>query len=135
MFKLGDKVRRVRTSGNQTTPVGYEGVIREIEYDPDTIFRFDNGAWGYDDEDAGWQLVSTAPVRTETVTKRRIVPGVYGRLEVGEATNVPDCEKPDEPARVEIDLAIVGWGGLTATELDDLAMVASQLAEALRDMD
>ena len=60
------------------------------------------------------------PVRTETVTKRRIVPGVYGRLRVFEGVD-------------GIAYGLTGDCYLSATELDDLAMVASQLAEALRD--
>ena len=60
------------------------------------------------------------PVRTETVTTRRIVPGVYGRLRVFEGVE-------------GIAYELAGNCYLTATELDDLAMVASQLAEALRD--
>lgn len=73
---------------------------------------------------------SEGPVRTETVTTRRIVPGVYGRLEVRGWDD--DC----------VTLLLASRGGaiergfvhlLNATELDELAMVASQLAEALRD--
>lgn len=75
---------------------------------------------------------SEGPVRTETVTKRRIVPGVYGRLEVTMGAT---------PDRVRVGLTSnadnkAHWvTTLTATELDSLAMVASQLAEALRDVD
>ena len=133
MFKVGDKVRRVRTSGNSTTPVGFEGVIRSIENDGGISYIFDNDAWGYDDSFAEWEIVTPeGPVRTETVTKRRIVPGVYGRLEVTVGAT---------PDRVRLGLTSdadnkAHWvTTLTATELDDLAMVASQLAEALRDVD
>lgn len=75
-------------------------------------------------------LVSEGPVRTETATTRRIVPGVYGRLEVTMGAT---------PDRVRVGLTSdvnnkAHWvTALTATELDELAMVASQLAEALRD--
>lgn len=80
--------------------------------------------------------VSDGPVRTETVTKRRIVPGVYGRVQVN-GTN------PLDPKQVDLGFVYRGAATgedktslghcLTATELDELAMVASQLAEALRD--
>lgn len=71
--------------------------------------------------------VSEGPVRTETVTKRRIVPGVYGRIRIW----------ADSPSGM-VRWSVTGQSGvnchdMTATELDDLAMVASQLAEALRD--
>lgn len=84
-------------------------------------------------QDSSLDLISEwteGPVRTETVTTRRIVPGVYGRLEVGDR----DCS--------ELSIRLAWRTGqdegelmhpMTATELDDLAMVASQLAEALRD--
>lgn len=65
---------------------------------------------------------SEGPVRTETVTKRRIVPGVYGGVYVS----------------VGVEGKLVGITVdqfMTAEELDSLAMVASQLAEALRDVD
>lgn len=73
------------------------------------------------------EWVEDGPVRTETVTKRRIVPGVYGRIRIW----------ADSPAGM-VRWSITGQSGvnchdMTATELDDLAMVASQLAEALRD--
>lgn len=77
------------------------------------------------------EWVEDGPVRTETVTKRRIVPGVYGpvRVEVQASSEFP------------VRLAFVGklsgndikGRGLTADELDALADTARQLAEALRD--
>lgn len=93
--------------------------------------RASNGVGGIIAE-KNFKPMSTGPVRTETVTKRRIVPGVYGRLEVRGRDD--DC----------VTLLLASRGGkidkgfahiLNATELDDLAMVASQLAEALRDVD
>lgn len=84
-----------------------------------------HGADGkYIGHDRGLDLVAEwtdGPVRTETVTTRRIVPGVYGRLRVN-----------DEGKVGRVGLWLEGHY-LNATELDDLAMVASQLAEALRD--
>lgn len=74
-----------------------------------------------------WDIVaewSEGPVRTVTVTTRRIVPGVYGRLEVGGVVD----------GRVHVLIQKGEYTHrLTADELDSLAMVASQLAEALRD--
>lgn len=67
--------------------------------------------------------LSEGPVRTETVTTRRIVPGVYGRVRVN-----------DEGKVGRVGLWLEGHY-LNAEELDSLAMVASQLAEALRDVD
>lgn len=63
--KVGDRVRRVKTSGNSTTPVGFVGVIRSIENDGDDIFRFDDGAWGYNDVGAEWVLEPIQPVVAE----------------------------------------------------------------------
>lgn len=117
-FKVGDKVRRVTgRSLNDAHGVGFVGQILSIKGDFSPILEFTDGSAGFADQ---YELVSEGPVRTETVTKRRIVPGVYGRLRVFEGVE-------------GIAYELTGDCYLTATELDDLAMVASQLAEALRD--
>lgn len=109
--------------GRKVGPIRpWEGVLHEWAVgDGSNLEGFDSG-----DLIAEW---TDGPVRTETVTKRRIVPGVYGRLKVTEGAT-----------RSRVGVGIVGpslddgvtvWS-LNAEELDSIAMVASQLAEALR---
>lgn len=124
MFNVGDKVRRV-SGGNRTTPIGFEGVIREIRRDPgdDYEYRFDDGAWGYA-MTLGverWELVApTGPVVTETVTKTRIVPGVYDGVYVDGT----------DWTKFSVQLLI---GTPSADQLDAAAAVLSALAKGLRD--
>lgn len=129
-FKVGDKVRRVETSGNSTTPVGFEGVIRYIENDGDVMYHFDNGAWGYDDEYAEWELANATPVIT--VTRREVNPGTYGPLRVLGTVNLPDCSRPDTPYTKAVDIELTE----TTLDADQLAVLVAHLQEiigALRD--
>lgn len=65
---------------------------------------------------------STGPVVTETVTKTRIVPGVYGRVQVVTYANSD-----------RMDLALLPGRTFTPDELDAAAAVLSALAKGLRD--
>lgn len=126
MFKVGDKVRRISGS-NRTTPLGFEGVIREVRRDPgdDLEYSFDGGAWGYHETcgQVRFELVQpVGPVVTETVTKTRIVPGVYGRVQVVTYVNSD-----------RMDLALLPGRTFTPDELDAAAAVLSELAKGLRD--
>lgn len=58
------------------------------------------------------------PVRTETVTRKVIVPGTYGRVVVDDAT----------PTRATI---YVAYNSLTAAEIRAAAATLTQLADAL----
>ena len=88
-------------------------------------------AWRYDgsfqEDDPGehdLDLIAEwtgGPVVTETVTKTRIVPGVYGCIQVGEPTNGDVC------------VSFVGKIYYTPDELDAAAAVLSALAKGLRD--
>lgn len=123
MFKVGDKVRRI--SGiNAGTPVGFEGVIREVDRDEggDISYRFDGGAWGYADwSGAKWELAAPiGPVVTETVTKTRIVPGLYAGVYVDGT----------EFSKFSVSFLI---GTPSADQLDAVAAVLSELAKGLRD--
>lgn len=96
-----------------------------------------------DDEKDQWHLVAEwtdGPVRTETVTKRHIVPGVYDTLQVWREINVPDCGKPDAMVQREVKVCFVGTTidqdgietrSLSAPQLRELARVALELAEYL----
>lgn len=70
-----------------------------------------------------FRAVSEGPVRTETVTKRHIVPGVYGILRVyehdGEHVSIEVVDHNDCPV----------WAD--ASQLRELARVALELAEYL----
>ena len=80
-----------------------------------------------------FRAVSEGPVRTETVTKRHIVPGVYGRLSV----------TGDIHPYVSIALTSPGGTGVyegdrrsfNASQLRELARVALELAEYLEGVD
>ena len=75
-----------------------------------------------------------SPIRTETVTTRRIEPGVYGRLSVRGVSPYPFG--PEGP---QMDIGLTTRGDdtvstgyvLTAPELRELARVALELAEYL----
>lgn len=76
----------------------------------------------------GWIKVETGPIRTETVTTRRIEPGVYGPLEVRKEGKEPmECGGKKEPVvyayLIPTYLNAAGWR--------DLARVATELAEFL----
>ena len=131
-FKIGDTVRRLKTPGNSSTPVGYVGTIRRIEIDCDgeTELYFDGGAWGYDNEtSSAWEIVSTPNGPVRTVTRKEIYPGVYGRVEV---MCGPDSRTPNA-----VQVAIAGgnpvaphfW--LNAEELRAAAAIFIELASAL----
>lgn len=83
---------------------------------------------------ASWFLdTPKSPVRTETITRTVIEPGVYGRLWVGvdhdgwaniaivpALTDAPEWEAPDDQQR-----------SLNSTELRELARIATELADGL----
>lgn len=120
MFKVGDKVRRVsgRSFGNQ---IGYEGVISRID---GTWLHFPDGTRGMSHR---FELVApTGPVVTETVTKTRIVPGVYGSVTV-----LSDINGDSVQVLLSNGADLKTW--YTADELDAAAAVLSALAKGLRD--
>jgi hypothetical protein len=85
------------------------------------------------EEPEGWNLISEwtdSPIRTETVTTRRLEPGVYGPLRVGVEVNIPDCDRPDEPPQREVE-AHLTRSALNASEWRELARVALEIAEYL----
>lgn len=126
MFKVGDKVRRVIGWNGEPQKVGYAGRIESIsEEGEDRWLNFDDGSRGLE---RSFELIEAqGPVRTETVTKRHIVPGVYGLLGVG----VVDLG--GKTVRIGFNGHMQEYLSATPEDLDSLAMVASQLAEALRD--
>ena len=132
-FKVGDRVRRISGS-NSTTPLGFEGVIREVRHpNDDPEYRFDDGAWGYDATlgEVRWELVSpVGPVRTVTRTVTEVVAGSYGRVRVGRVVNIPDCTNPDVPPAVVVSLAMDD-AEYSASELKAAAAVLLELAGAL----
>ena len=78
--------------------------------------------------DTGLDLIAEwtdGPVVTETVTKTRIVPGVYGKVSVGEI----DVDHENKFVKVQL----IGSVWINADELDAAAAVLSALAKGLRD--
>lgn len=76
---------------------------------------------------AEWTDTQPSPVRTETITRSVIVPGVYGRVHVGLYEGKPAVWTDDRTCA-----CIAPW---TADELDAAALVLTQLAAAVRDAD
>lgn len=73
-----------------------------------------------------FRLAPNSPVRTETITRTVIEPGVYGRLWVDNA----------DTGTVWVNLVTVGGNftnrtTLNATELRELARIATELADGL----
>lgn len=133
MFKVGDKVRRVSGIDDLDLPKGLEATVKETcdggyfrHYDAAGDLRY-----RHSDE---YELVSAAPIGpvvTETVTKTRIVPGVYGRLVVQE-----DCDGYISVAILRTGQTVPSeedFRSLTAPDLDAAAAVLSELAKGLRD--
>jgi len=118
MFKVGDKVESI------PCPDAGVGVVTEVCDNGDIRVTFPTWFGKCRDAPSALRLVSpapTGPVVTETVTKTRIVPGVYGQVVVGAHMT---------PGWVDIR-----WRtpGTTADELDAAAAVLSALAKGLRD--
>lgn len=102
----------------------------------DEFFRWSNGDYTWSDEGAHcgndgcdldliaeWPDEQTGPVRT--VTRREIVPGTYGRVRVW-------ADMPSSCVRLGLgDPSGVNCYDFTADELRSMAMIFSQLAEAL----
>ena len=122
-FKVGDRVRRKRSS-HMEMAVGDEATVtKSTTYLHVELDKF----VGHHDETA-LELVNEGPIRT--VTRREIVPGVYGRLEVC----VPYLDSC-------MSVLLVDRGGnrhdqinyLDATELREAAHLFNQLAEVLEE--
>lgn len=131
MFKVGDKIRRI-SNGWSSAPIGFETeVVEPGMLDSDLVwYRGNTGSdlWG---EARSWELIThTSPIRTETVIKRLIEPGVYGPLRVAGETLIPDCEQPDQPPLREVEAYLI-LSTLNASEWRELARVALELAEYL----
>lgn len=117
-FKVGDRVRRIAFDA-PAAPIGYEAVVLEIA-DGGRFYYFDADADRVTSDPERWELVEDGPVRT--VTRREIVPGMYGCVEV---------------LSFDKDGVTITFGPscpyLCAEELRSAAMIFSQLAEALED--
>lgn len=117
-FNVGDKVRYIKEgyTGKTSTVLGVlsNGLIKV-----DTHGKF--GACYEKEED----LEHVGPIRT--VTRREIIPGVYGRVHVGQTGG----------GKVVVSMG--GFGmvmqqqSFTANELREAAHILNQLAEALDD--
>ena len=130
MFKVGDMVECLASTGYEFT----KGRIYEVERVED------GGDWlmiKMDDSGSttnGWAAKFFKPVKygpIRTVTRREIVPGPYGRVEVsgtykGERVTLDWSEN----GSVHTAVPIVG---LNAEELREAAHLFFQLAEALED--
>lgn len=127
--------------GRKAGPVRPSDNLNNSPYQADLS---DGSNWNYDangkltnfrseqPEDLVASWVDTGPIRTETVTTRRIEPGVYGRLQVA------GLNRFSYGTDKQADVGFVCRGDtggsttthcLTASELRELARVATELAE------
>jgi hypothetical protein len=114
MLKVGDKVESI------PVPEAGVGVVTEVCKDGDIRVTFPTWYGKCGERESTLRLVQSAgPVVTETVTKTRIVPGVYAGVHVGDPTDTT--------------VAIRLPSRMTADELDAAAAVLSALAKGLRD--
>lgn len=134
MFKVGDKVQAIDDCyagyppfSKYNIPRG-DGVVSAI-YGPDS-FEVRYGEWVSPPVNPSCFRLSSirSPVVIETVTKTRIVPGVYGRIEIS-----PYADTSVTHVGVRFDPMSDGYAALDADELDAAASVMSTLAKALRD--
>lgn len=128
-FKIGDRVRRISSAhGGMTrgdvgevtyiSPAG--GYIRIKGFDPDPEILHDPRYFEF--------VSQFGPVRTETIERKVIVPGIYGKV------NVTGTYQFD---RVTLDFVTDNFHdcppitGMTATELREAAATFIALAEAV----
>ncbi len=137
MFKAGDRVRVLRHRnfmGYDLTSPTYglqPGQIVMLKYqdgdlngDGFVMFRIEDvgDGWSWLIRSDDIELVNDGPVRT--VTRREIVPGVYGRVVLDGASN--------GTAKLTFNYKTVP-PEFTAEELREAAHVLNQIAEALED--
>lgn len=140
-FKQGQKVRilDVASLDGRKEWAGRELTLKSQDAGG---YGWEVPAWNVEDRDCPFRfresemaLVGEGPTVTETVTVRRLEPGVYGRLRVAGLTKGTDKR---------VDVGFVGrWeigSGtvshcLTAPELRELARVALEIAEYLDGLD
>lgn len=117
MFKVGDRVRHVRVNytGN--------GVIRDIREDGVHVVEFPTWYGMCEERESALELVNDGPIRI--VTRREIVPGRYGVVEIG--------EQAKGLAPIRISNRNGELRNTTAEELREAAHVLNQIAEALAD--
>lgn len=114
-FKVGDRVRAVRDYGERITK-GREYEVTSLNGEYIRVVSNDGHEDGWTKD--MWELVAhTGPVRT--VTRREVVAGTYGRLEILEADT--------RTATLLLDAS------LTADEIDTLVQHLTAIAEALRE--
>lgn len=130
MFKVGDKIKYI---GLNDSPYFTTGSIYEIvgESGPDMWYITDNEGmnsnggnghcWPKRDLHEFFRPMPVGPVVTETVTKTRIVPGVYDGVRV---------KINPTPGKVFV---YIHETLLDADQLDAAAAVLSALAKGLRD--
>lgn len=73
-------------------------------------------------------LLARSPIRT----RNEIVPGVYGKLQIGGEYQIPDCSDPGEPVDIGLDISIIS-NTMTDDEIDAAAAIMTQLAAVLRE--
>lgn len=134
-FKAGQKVRilDVESLGDRSEWAGRELTL--ALQDSGGGGDWDVPAWSMVERDCHYrfresEMALAGPVRTETVTVRRLEPGVYGPLKVGVEISIPDCDRPDEPSQREVE-AYLTRTALNASEWRELARVALEIAEYL----
>lgn len=93
-------------------------------HENDLVSEWTDGTW-----DSELSAIN-GPIRT--ITRKEIVPGIYGQVKVGEIVDVPDCERPDNPAALYIYVDF-REACLSADELEAAAIVLTQIAGVLRE--
>jgi hypothetical protein len=134
-YKSGQKVRilDVESLSDRCAWSGKEVTLA-------TQDTWDEPAWSVKEPDCCYrfresEMALAGPVRTETITRTVIEPGVYGRLYVEESKYTFDTQKQvgvsfvrrDTPHREDLHAGFL----MTATELRELARIATELAEGL----
>lgn len=133
-FKQGQRVRilDVESLGdNRSVWAGRELTLA-------TQDTWDEPAWSVEEPVCYYrfresEMAPLGPIRTETVTVRRIEPGVYGRLSVAEDTAPHVSIALTSPDGTEV---IERYRrSFSAPELRELARVALEIAEYLENVD
>lgn len=133
-FKVGDRVRVISKEYGKSQ-FGKTGVVEEVGRSSrlDVQIVYDEPLDGIGlkrNQYRSEHLELFGPIRTETVTTRRLEPGVYGPLHVTREAVMPLRCGEDAPEEPVVYAAIIP-SYLSASEWRELARVALEIAEYL----
>lgn len=125
---VGVRVRDTDDDGEWATISHVDGSRFQVKWDSGQVggFWWDAEDWIFDAPNDPRATLS--PVRTETVTTRRLEPGVYGRVQVRDEAGVVGF---NFVARNGASMGASAVAYLNAPELRELARVALEIAEYL----